>query len=172
MTAKGLFTLNGETPYTTVYGKEGDISALANFSWYEAVYYKDQKQHFPYAKEMLGIYLDPSTGVGNEYCSWFLRSNGKVVARRTIRPLIYIEQSSTVEAENLKYFDTKIKETFGDGISGPTEFVNDQPLDVEFVKDQKPLPQPIYDASGKTINQQRLMTILLIRRLDWDTKTK
>ena len=52
-----------------MYGKEGDISALADFSWYEVVYYMDQKQPFPYAKEMLGKDLVPSTGVGNEYCS-------------------------------------------------------------------------------------------------------
>ena len=32
LTAKNLFSLEGETPYTTVYGIEGDISALADFA--------------------------------------------------------------------------------------------------------------------------------------------
>ena len=171
LAAKGLFTLKGETPYTTVYGKEGDISALPDFSWYEVVYYMDQKQPFPYAQEMLGRYLGPSTGVGNEYCSWILRSNGKIVARRTVRPLTHIEQSSTVVAEKINYFDTKIKEKFGDGISGPKAFDTDQPLafmdfdnfevDEEFVENQRPLPQPIHDARGKTINQQPINDNLL-----------
>ena len=67
LTAKNLFALMGETPYTTVYGIVGDISALADFAWYEPVYYLDHKQPFPYAKEVLGRYLGPSIGVGNEY---------------------------------------------------------------------------------------------------------
>ena len=78
LTAKDLFQFKGETPYsTTIYGREGDISALSNFSWYEAVYYVDHKQSFPYAKEMFGRYLGPSTDVGNECCFWILRSNGR-----------------------------------------------------------------------------------------------
>ena len=109
LTAKGLFTLKGETPYTTVCGKEGDISALADFSWYKVVHYIDQKQPFPYAKEMLGRYLGPSTGVGNEYCSWILRSNGKIVARRTMRPLTHIEKSSTVVAEKISISIQRLK---------------------------------------------------------------
>ena len=88
LTAKNLFALKGETPYTTVYGIEGDISALADFSWYELIYYLDHKQPFLYAKEVLGRYLGPSTGVGNEYCSWVLKPIGKIIARRTLRSLI------------------------------------------------------------------------------------
>ena len=153
LTAKGMLTLKGETPYTTVYGKEGDISALADFSWYEVVYYMDQKQPFPYAKEVLGRYLGPSTGVGNEYCSWILRSNGKIVARRTVRPLTHIEQSSTVVSESIRLFDSKMTDKFGDGINGPKDFAPDQPLeflgfddfedDIQFTKGQRSVQQPI-----------------------------
>ena len=69
LTTKALVQLRGETPYITIYGHERDISALSDFSWYEPVYYLDHKQPFPYAKEMLGRYLGPSNGVGNEYYS-------------------------------------------------------------------------------------------------------
>ena len=105
LTAKNLFALKGETPYTTVYGIEGDISALADFAWYEPVYYLDHKQPFPYAKEVLGGYLGPSVGVGNEYCSWVLKPNGKVIARRTLRSLTHLEQSSPVEIKKIQHFD-------------------------------------------------------------------
>ena len=102
LTAKNLYQLRNQTPHTTVYGKEGDISVLGDFTFYEVIYYFDHKVSYPMARERMERYLGPSTGVGNELCSWVLKTNGKVVARRTIRPLNNIERNSEVEKEKIK----------------------------------------------------------------------
>ena len=78
--------------------------------------------------------MGPSLGVGNEYCSWVLKPNGKVIARRTLRSLTHIEQSSPVELKKLQNFDYLITKTYGDGISGPKACEmdeTDQPLDFD-----------------------------------------
>ena len=163
LTAKDIFNLKGETPYTTVFGREGDLSALSDFLWYEAVYYLDHKQPFPYAKEMLGRYLGPSTGVGNECCSWILRSNGRVIARRTVHPLTHIESTSPTEMKKLHYFDECVKAKLVDGITGPKEFISEQPqnnLDFDDYEDDEKFGKDVqssqvaYDMKGKAINQQ------------------
>ena len=113
LTAKNLYQLRGETSHTTVFGEEGDISVLGDFTFYEVIYYFDHKVSYPLAKERMGRYLGPSTGVGNEICSWVLKTNGKVVARRTIRPLNTIEKNSELEKEKVKAFDRTIQSLYG-----------------------------------------------------------
>ena len=55
-------------------------------------------------------------------CSWVLKPNGKIIARRTLRSLTHIEQSSPVELKKLQNFDYFITKKYGDGISGPKDF--------------------------------------------------
>ena len=84
-------------PHTTVFGEEGDMSVLGDFTFHEIIYYFDHKVSYPLAKERMGRYFGPSTGVDNEMCSWVLKANGKVVARRIIRPLNTIEKNSEAD---------------------------------------------------------------------------
>ena len=69
------------------------------------LYFLDHGSAFPMARECLGRYLGPSIGVGNEACSWILKANAKVIARRTIRPLNMVELHSEIEKEKIKTFD-------------------------------------------------------------------
>ena len=114
LTAKNIYQLRGETPYTTVYGEEGDISVLGDFNFYEVIYYFDHKVSYPMTRERMGRYLGPSTGVGNEMCSWMLKTNGKVVARRTVRPLNQVETNSEVEQNKIKVFNETISRLYGE----------------------------------------------------------
>ena len=78
--------------------------------------------------------MGPSIGVGNEYCSWVLKPNGKVIARRTLRSLTHIDQSSPVELKKIQHFDYLITKKYGDGTNGPKAFdMNeiDQPFDFD-----------------------------------------
>ena len=109
-----MYQLRGETPHTTVYGEEGDISILGDFSFYEVIYYFDHKVPYPMARERMGRYLGPSTGVGNEMCSWLLKTNEKVIARRTIRPLNKIERNSEVEQNKIKLLNEAIRKLYGE----------------------------------------------------------
>ena len=159
LTAKSMYQLRGVTPYETVHGREGDISVLATFSWYEPVYYLDHGSAFPMARECLGRYLGPSVGVGNEACSWILKANAKVIARRTIRPLNMVEVNSDIEKNKLKAYDSCIKELLGDGMKASANMEQNQPMDQdddgdwEKVSKVPEIDEPV-DSSGKSIDQQ------------------
>ena len=111
----------------------------------------------------MGRYLGPSTGGGNEMCSWVLKTNGKVVARRTIRPLNTVERNSEVEIEKIKMYDKTIKSLYGqydtvlheDGkINHPlSQFEVDE--DESFDSNLPGAEAPI-DSSGRRFNQQPL----------------
>jgi hypothetical protein len=84
LTAKSLFQLHGMNAHTALTGEEGDISNLSEYKWYDWCYYREQKEKFPYPREILGRVLGPATGAGNEMSQWVLKSNGNVVPRRTM----------------------------------------------------------------------------------------
>ena len=60
LTAKSMYQLRGESRHTTVFGEEGDISILGDFTFYEIIYF-DHKRSYPLSKERMGRYLGPST---------------------------------------------------------------------------------------------------------------
>ena len=62
-------------------------AALLQFAWYERVYFYDESSvaRFPFLKAMLGRVLGPAKNKGNEMTKWCLKSNGKVVPRRTVK---------------------------------------------------------------------------------------
>ena len=66
LTTKKNFKLHGTTPFTTLTGKQGDISNLILLGWYDWCYYRDNKESFPFNKEVLGWALGPAQGAGNE----------------------------------------------------------------------------------------------------------
>ena len=108
LTAKDLFSLHGQNAHFTVTGEEGDISNLCQFGWYDWCYFRDKSQHFPFAQEVLGRVLGPARGEGNEMSQWVLKCNGRVVPRRTVRPLTTAELHSESEKKKRKIFDALI----------------------------------------------------------------
>ena len=119
MTAKDLFQLHGQTPHATVHGEEGDISNLCQFDWYEWCHFLDKKVKFPKPRKILGRVLGPAHGVGNEMCQWILKANGRVVARRTCRPLKVEEVNSPTEQSKRRLFDAEIEGRLGSSITQP-----------------------------------------------------
>ena len=99
LTAKDLFSLHGGNAHTSVTGDEGDISALCQFGWYEWCYFRENKEKFPFNREVLGKILGPATGEGNEMAQWVLKANGNVVPRRTARSLHVDELHSPQEVK-------------------------------------------------------------------------
>ena len=77
--AKDRFQLQGTTAHTLMTGEEGDISNLCQYAWYDWCYYRENKNAFPFNKEVLGRVLGPARGEGNEMCQWILKANGNVV---------------------------------------------------------------------------------------------
>ena len=111
------------------------------------------------ARERIGRYLGPSTGVGNEMCSWVLKTNGKVIARRTIRPLNQIEINSEVEQNKIKLFNEVIRKLYGEYDCIPhMSAKTNQPLNQYAVDEDEsfnsttPETDAPVDASGKLFN--------------------
>ena len=96
LTAKNAFKLHGSTPHTVTTGDEGNISNLCQNGWYEWCYFRDHTAAFPNNKEVLGRVLGPARGDGNEMAQWILKANGRVVPRRSLRPLKVDEIHSPV----------------------------------------------------------------------------
>ena len=113
LTAKNAFRLHGSTPHTLTTGDEGDITNLCQYAWYEWCYFRDQTAAFPNNKEVLGRVLGPARGSGNEMAQWTLKANGRVVPRRSLRPLKVDELHSPVEIKKREVFDELIKRRWG-----------------------------------------------------------
>jgi hypothetical protein len=157
-TAKSAFALQGQTPHFSMFGREGDISAISSFGFFDFVYFRDHTQQFPMATEVLGRYLGKSHGVGNAMACWILKGNGKVVARRTLRPLNDLELRSEVEKTKRERFTALTTERFGDAWTPGLGLKDEHPLDAddEFDEDYpSSIPdEPPVDSSGKLLNQQ------------------
>ena len=115
---------------------------------------------FPFNKEVLGRVLGPAKGEGNEMAQWVLKANGRVVPRRTLRPLQVSEIHSPVEIGKRKVFDNLIKEKWGDSITPPVVLEEEEEKDfIEHEDDDEHLrvtpdiEEPV-DSSGRLINQQ------------------
>ena len=113
LAAKDAFRLHGSTPHTITTGDEGDISNLYQYAWYEGCYFRDQTAAFPNNKEVLGRVLGPARRAGNEMAQWILRANGRVVPRRSLRPLKVDELHSPVEIKKRELFDELIQRRWG-----------------------------------------------------------
>jgi hypothetical protein len=63
--------------------------------------------------------LGPARGEGNELCQWVVKSNGKVVPRRSVRPLNPSEIHSEAEIKKRKVFAELIERRHGTSINPP-----------------------------------------------------
>ena len=121
LTARDLLQLQGSNPHTATFGEEGDILHLCQFTWYEWVYFYDYSSAagFPFLKTMLGRVLGPAKNEGNEMTQWCLKSNGKVVPRRTLK-LLTVDQlapSNAIEIAERTAFDANVSRKLGDSFS-------------------------------------------------------
>ena len=119
LTAKDAFKLHGSTPHTVATGDEGNISNLCQYGRYEWCYFRDQTAAFPNNKEVLGRVLGPARGAGNEMAQWILKVNGRVVPRRSLRPLKVDEINSPVEIKKREVFDELIQRRWGTPMTPP-----------------------------------------------------
>ena len=165
LTARNLFQLDGRNAHFDVMGEEGDISNLCRFDWYEWGYFMDQKAGFPLQREILGRVLGPSKGVGNEMSQWILKSNGKIVSRRTVRPLNAEELVKDEEKAKRNAFTEIINNTFGTIVSPMPQPTKDSDF-VEYEdddEDARVIPEwsdPV-DSAGNPIDQQPLYDKLI-----------
>ena len=99
--------------------------------------------------------------------SWVLKSNGKVVPRRTLRPLNDVEKRNENEIEKRAAFDKAIEEKLGTIVKPEAPLKKDDPMfdffnlddDEEYssnIPEADELDSPPVDASGTSFDQQPL----------------
>lgn len=158
--ARDLFQLHGTNPYTALTGREGDISNLCQFGWYEFCYYRENTEKFPFNKEVLGRVLGPARGEGNEMTQWILKANGNVVPHRSPRKLSIAELHSETEQRKREIFDKLIERRWGTAINPPPIPKSEGDSDFEEYADDDEDPRVIpetedsVDLRGRLIDQQ------------------
>ena len=167
LTAKDNFKLHGTTPHTATMAEDGDISSLCQFDWYEWCYYREHTAAFPHNREVLGRVLGPARGEGNEMAQWILKANGRVVPRRSLRPLTIAELHSLVEHKKRDVFDALIERRMGTSINPPPtpedrDPATDDPTKEDDLNDddemdvlvESPNHEDILDSMGRILEQQ------------------
>ena len=86
-TALNIPALDGQVPATRMTGDTSDISFLAEFGWYDWVWFVS-----PHDKEQMGVkhlgrYLGPAINVGDVMCGTVLTSKSTRLDRTSILPL-------------------------------------------------------------------------------------
>ena len=71
----------------------------------------------PNNQEVLGRVLGPARGTGNEMAQRILKENGRVVPRRSLRPLKVDKIHSPVEIKKRELFDEQIERRWGSPIA-------------------------------------------------------
>ena len=155
LTPKTLFQCEGRSAHEITTGEQGDISNLL-FDWYDWVYYREKSNvQFPFQVEKLGRCLGPTKNKGNTMSQYILNDKGKVVPRRTVRPLTTSELHNEKEIKLRKEFDERIRNKLGDHLHIPEEqdkLELDDFLDDEDRLEDKPFwidGDPISDNSFK-----------------------
>ena len=108
-------------------GKEGDISNLCTYAWYEWCYYCEHTTAFPHNKEVLGHALGLACSEGNEMDQWILKVNGQVVPCQSLCPLTIAEKHHPIEVKMHAVFDSLIEKRLGTSM-GATKYIrSDRP---------------------------------------------
>jgi hypothetical protein len=148
--ALSIRELNGAVPATLMTGDTLDISYLAEFGWYQWVWYLSPEDASMNTKS-LGRYLGPSHDVGEALCAAILTDKARIVSRTSVFPLTLAEQNSDVMIEQKKKYTLSVKERIGKKyviIDGDdTEEATPQNEMYEPVVDDKPV-KPKDDPEG------------------------
>jgi len=104
-TARGHYKLQGQIPETVLTGETGDISPLAEYGWYEWVFFRNHNQK----EECLGRWLGPADdSVGSAMTSKILMENCHFYTTGTARPFTDEEWASEVWTKKRTAFDAEV----------------------------------------------------------------
>lgn len=106
-------TLDWRTPFEVLTGETPDTTEFIEFDFYGWVKYRDISSGLE-DDVHLGRWLGVAHDIGQSMCYFILKSNGHVIARSTVRPLLDEEWRSEIEKEARQAFMTKLKEHVAD----------------------------------------------------------
>lgn len=120
LTASSIPRLGGRVPEEALTGSTPDISALALFDWYQAVYYWTPTAGFPEDKKLLGRFLGLADSCVDELAYNILTDSCKIIIRKSVWALTEDELKNPAVIERLQHMDDAIKSKLGPS-SSPVE---------------------------------------------------
>jgi hypothetical protein len=112
-TALTRYHHQGQVPATLLTGETSDISRIAEFGWYQWIYWFDQKAAFPDPKKTLGRYLGPTQDVGPALTAKILKKNGHYAFRSTYIAVSPDDLKQPDLIKEMEEFDKSVHEKLG-----------------------------------------------------------
>ena len=116
LTALDLPQLNGEVPESYVLGSTVDISAYAQFDWYEYVWYSEPTATFPNERKCLGRWLGIAEVSTDVMASYILTDAGSVIIRKSVWGVSSDDRQTEGLQTRMTELDEKIRLKIGDQI--------------------------------------------------------
>ena len=150
-TALDIPGLNGMTPEESVHGRTVDISAYAQFGFYQLVWYIDAPENAATSRRKLGRWIGVSEDVGSSLCYFILPASCRPISRSSVMPLSSDELLQPEIKALILELDNTVNQKIGDQLS------NDDVMQ-EFA-DLPPVPNDIFieddyddvEAEGETM---------------------
>lgn len=101
---------NDRSPIETITGDTPDTSEFIDFDFYQWIKYREQTDKDDPIK--LGRWLGIAHDVGSALTYWILKSNGQIIARSTVRPLLPDEERDEMEKQAKIAFTNRIHELY------------------------------------------------------------
>ena len=107
-TARRTRLLNGQTPQTLVHPETPDISRIAEFGWYDWIWWHNHAAQFPIQKKTLGRYLGPTKDIGPVMTAKILKINGRIAFRSSFTAVSKVEMEDPKVKSAMADFDAKV----------------------------------------------------------------
>jgi hypothetical protein len=174
MTAHDLPELDGMPPEEAVHNRMADISAYAQFDWYEYVWYIDRSDDATQSTRKLGRWIGVAENQGAPMTYMVLPASCRPVARSSVFPLTQDDRLSAVVQAQMVELDTSITEKIGDARSDDecfADFPEMPELPEDIFLDDDPAWQPVEDTmpeaddhySPEAYDQYLMASILMDR---------
>ena len=150
MTAHDDPGLDGLTPEERVHARVTDISAYAQFDWYQPVWYIDKSKDTADSPRRLGRWIGVSEGVGTPMTYMVLPKSCRPIPRTSVFPLSEDDRLLASIAAELAELDESIRSKIGDHRSDEEcleEFPDVPEIAEDIFDDDLPTTEP---AEGET----------------------
>jgi hypothetical protein len=150
MTAHDYPELDGMPPEEVVHGRMADISAYAQFDWYEYVWYIDRSEDTTDTTRKLGRWIGVSENQGAPMTYMVLPKSCRPIARSSVFPLSQDDRLSSDVKKLMDEFDSSVESKIGDSRSNEdcfAEFPEVPEVPIDIFVDDEPTLEPLEEDS-------------------------
>ena len=146
MTALNMPQLDGRVPMEDVLGTTPDISAYAQFDWYELVRYYTPTPGFPYERKCVGRWLGVAEACVDSLAFNILSDTGKILVRKSVWAISNEDRLDPIVQADILEFDAKIQSKIGDSIKDSAvdpEIGSQLPAKAELIFEDEEIDEPV-----------------------------